>query len=51
MRARWGRSDFDQAAAGQLGFTTQQGAEIRDYAARGASRPSELAEAGKVLKD
>jgi hypothetical protein len=34
MRARWGKTDFDQAATGQLGFTRQQGAEIRAYASR-----------------
>jgi hypothetical protein len=34
MRARWGRADFGQAAIGNLGFTVQQGAEIRDYVSR-----------------
>jgi hypothetical protein len=38
MRARWGKADLDQAAKGHLGFTAQQGAEIRDYASRKAAQ-------------
>ena len=34
MRASWGKAEFQQAAAGLLGFTAQQGAEIRDYVSR-----------------
>jgi hypothetical protein len=47
MRARWRRADFDQAATGHLGFTSQQGVEIRDYVARKSSRLKELARAGR----
>jgi hypothetical protein len=38
MRARWGKADFDQASTGHLGFTEQQGSEIRDYISRRASQ-------------
>jgi hypothetical protein len=34
MRARWGKAEYAQAAVGHLGFTAQQGAEIRDYVFR-----------------
>jgi hypothetical protein len=34
MRARWGKSELDQASSGHLGFTMQQGAEIRAYGSR-----------------
>jgi hypothetical protein len=37
MRAQWGKSEFDLAAMGRLGFSPQQGAEIRAYASRVAS--------------
>ena len=34
MRARWGKAELGDAASGHLGFTPQQGAEIRAYGAR-----------------
>jgi hypothetical protein len=37
MRARWGKNESDLAAMGHLGFSAQQGAEIRAYASRVAS--------------
>jgi hypothetical protein len=37
MRARWGKSEFDLAAMGHLGFNPRQGAEIRAYGSRVAS--------------
>jgi hypothetical protein len=37
MRARWGKDEFDLVSMGRLGFTPQQGAEIRAYGSRVAS--------------
>lgn len=37
MRARWGKGESDLAAMGHLGFSPQQGAELRAYASRVAS--------------
>ncbi len=34
MRAHWGKAELDQASSGHLGFTSQQGTEIRGYASR-----------------
>jgi hypothetical protein len=51
MRARWGRADFDQAATGRLGFTAQQGVEIRDYVVRKSSQLKERAGTGEQLWD
>jgi hypothetical protein len=34
MRARWGKAEFDSAASGHLGFTPQQGTQIRAYGSR-----------------
>jgi hypothetical protein len=32
--AHWGKAYFDQAAPGRLGFTSEQGADIRAYGSR-----------------
>lgn len=37
MRARWGKGESVLAAMGQLGFSPQQGAEVRTYGSRVAS--------------
>lgn len=45
MRATWGKAELEQATTGHLGFTAQQGAEIRDYVLRQDSQgASEVAE-------
>jgi hypothetical protein len=48
MRARWGHDEFDLAAMGHLGFNPRQGAEIRAYASRVASRLKTEAESALV---
>lgn len=49
MRASWRRADFEQAATGHLGFTAQQGAEIRDYVSRKVSQDGAILPSGSRL--
>jgi hypothetical protein len=49
MRARWRQDEFDLAAMGRLGFTPQQGAEIRAYGSRVASTVRLKTEAASAI--
>jgi hypothetical protein len=48
MRARWGKTELDEAAEGQLGFTAQQRAEIGEYASRAAATAGRNADAASA---
>ena len=49
MRAPWGKTEFDLAAMGRLGFNPWQGAEIRAYASRVASTMRPKTEAASAI--